>query len=176
MSAYESRLARDVRRVSFAVQIASSLDPDISKATLTSYCQLRRLNLLAAIGMCASQPLLKAALALRNDARAAEDLRHAYPYQRRLLKIVIKLSDNLNRKIPRSEGSEPRRAELRAYEPTNLVSKHSLTAARQAIKELGPNAPRHKLLSHAAAILEKLKSLADDNQDQTNRSLWISHN
>ena len=84
-----------------------------------------------------------------------ENLRRAFPYQRRLLKIVIKLSDDLNRKIPRREKSEHLTAKPRDAATTYLVSKHSLTAARQAIEELGPNAPRHKLLSYAATILEK---------------------
>lgn len=155
-SAYGSRSARDARRVNFAVQIAGSLDPGVSKATLTSYCQMQRFNLLAAIGMSASQPLLKAALVLRNDARAAEDLHHAYPYQRRLLKIIITLSEDLYRKIPRRDRSEHRTIESHDFKPTYSVSKRSLAAAHQAIKELGPNASRHKLLRHAAAILEKL--------------------
>ena len=123
--------------------------------TLTSYCQMQRFNLLAAIGMSASQPVLKAAFVLRNDAPTIENLRRAFPYQRRLLKIVIKLSDDLNRKIPRREKSEHLTAKPRDAATTYLVSKHSLTAARQAIEELGPNAPRHKLLSYAATILEK---------------------
>ena len=126
-----------------------------STATLTSYCQMQRFNLLAAIGMSASQPVLKAAFVLRNDAPTIENLRRAFPYQRRLLKIVIKLSDDLNRKIPRREKSEHLTAKPRDAATTYLVSKHSLTAARQAIEELGPNAPRHKLLSYAATILEK---------------------
>ena len=154
-STFANRSARDARRVNFAVQIAGSLNPNVSTATLTSYCQMQRFNLLAAIGMSASQPVLKAAFVLRNDAPTIENLRRAFPYQRRLLKIVIKLSDDLNRKIPRREKSEHLTAKPRDAATTYLVSKHSLTAARQAIEELGPNAPRHKLLSYAATILEK---------------------
>ena len=105
-STFANRSARDARRVNFAVQIAGSLNPNVSTATLTSYCQMQRFNLLAAIGMSASQPVLKAAFVLRNDAPTIENLRRAFPYQRRLLKIVIKLSDDLNRKIPRREKSE----------------------------------------------------------------------
>jgi hypothetical protein len=142
--------------VNFAVQVAGSLNPAVNKATLTSYCQMQRFNLLTAIGMSASLPLLKAAIVLRNDARATEELHYAFPHQRRLLKIVIKLSDDLNRKIPRHEESERRTVMSRDFKPTYSVSKHTLAAARQAIKELGSNTPRHKLLSHAAAILEKL--------------------
>ena len=91
-STFANRSARDARRVNFAVQIAGSLNPNVSTATLTSYCQMQRFNLLAAIGMSASQPVLKAAFVLRNDAPTIENLRRAFPYQRRLLKIVIKLS------------------------------------------------------------------------------------
>ena len=154
-STFANRSARDARRVNFAVQIAGSLNPNVSTATLTAYCQMQRFNLLAAIGMSASQPVLKAAFVLRNDAPTIENLRRAFPYQRRLLKIVIKLSDDLNRKIPRREKSEHLTAKPRDAATTYLVSKHSLTAARQAIEEPGPNAPRHKLLSYAATILEK---------------------
>ena len=92
---------------------------------------------------------------LQLPSSTIENLRRAFPYQRRLLKIVIKLSDDLNRKIPRREKSEHLTAKPRDAATTYLVSKHSLTAARQAIEELGPNAPRHKLLSYAATILEK---------------------
>ena len=90
-STFANRSARDARRVNFAVQIAGSLNPNVSTATLTSYCQMQRFNLLAAIGMSASQPVLKAAFVLRNDAPTIENLRRAFPYQQRLLKIVIKL-------------------------------------------------------------------------------------
>ena len=60
--------------MNFAVQIAGSLNPNVSTATLTSYCQMQRFNLLAAIGMSASQPVLKAAFVLRNDAPTIENL------------------------------------------------------------------------------------------------------
>jgi len=117
--------------------------------------------------MSASQPLLKAALVLRNDARAVENLHHAYLYQRRLLKIIIELSYDLNRKTQRGEQSEHWPTKSHDFKFASSVSKHALTAARQAIKELCPNSTAPQAFVSRRGYFGEAKSDADYNQTHT---------
>ncbi len=153
-SANCSRSLRDARRIAFAVRMTGILVPHLRHGALISGNRYHRFTLLAAIGMCASRPLLKAAVVIRNDEIAVDQLRTAFRYQRRTLARIIKLSKLLGERIPRCEPIGQMTCKSIDAATILPVSGRHLAAARRAIEDLGPNTPRHKLLSHAAAILE----------------------
>tara|TARA_R110002110_G_scaffold176166_3_gene380165 strand:+ start:2139 stop:2486 length:348 start_codon:yes stop_codon:yes gene_type:complete len=114
--------------------------------------------------MSALQPLLKAAAVMRNEKIVADHLRTAFPYQRRTLATVIKLSNVLDERLPRCERSGHRTCNSIDAAPMLPISGPHFAAARWAIDDLGPNAPHHKRLSHAAAILEEQQCPAGSYQ------------
>lgn len=153
-SAYEGCSSHCARRVNFAVQITSVLYPCLQVSALASTNLQSRFVLLAAIGMSASQPLLKMALVIRNDEGAVDALRRAFPYHRKLVVRVFRLADVLSERIPINVASDPwgRRSSIAA--PSFSTSRRHLEAAERAMAVLGPNAARHKPLSQAMAFLK----------------------
>ena len=153
-SAYDSDSSRNARRAALAIHFVSALDPSLRESALISACQKSRFTLLAAIGMAASRPLLKAALIIGTDRRAAHKLRRAFPFQRRLLSATLKMADVLAERTPRDTPNSQQRKQVRTELPSFPASGRYLEAAQKAIEALGPNAPRHALLSHAAGLLK----------------------
>ncbi|MFP7675554.1 TniQ family protein [Marivita sp. S0852] len=146
--------ANDLRRMrrigrTFAVLKILGLE---YPASFASRYKLQRSEALAAIEVCTNRPLLGAAILMCGNDRAFWELRRAFPQHRRLMEKVRKLSQDLERRLPRQQKAEaaPKQEAVIAIRP--VASEGALQAARQAISELGLNADRQALLARADTI------------------------
>lgn len=121
-------------------------------ASLTPRCQLQRSEALAAVHVCATRPLLGAAILMCGNDRAFWHLRRAFPQHRRLIEKVRKQSQYLERHLPRQQKAEPAPKQETQRASRLVASEDALQAARLAISELGFDADHHALLARADAI------------------------
>ncbi|MCG7626086.1 hypothetical protein [Epibacterium sp. Ofav1-8] len=123
--------------------------------SLTSGNESERLLALAAVGIGTTRPLLGAAIILRGNDQAAQELRRVFPQHRRVIERIRGLSQNLGKRLPGWwETEHPARQETPGSSHTN-TSETALQAARQAISELGADANREALLARADAIWKR---------------------
>ncbi len=140
---------------------------DLAQSTsLTSGDKVVRFAMLAAIGMCLSRTLLKAAPSLRRNATPARHLSRVSPQHREVIAKIVAQSEELDENLPvRFNGEAPSQHGAGAI-LVKEVSSHALAAARQAIKELGPAANRFQLLTRADAIWTGKKELSRLNENR----------
>lgn len=152
-----SNLAR-MRRVDLTVQVMSMLKIG-HLCSLTSGNEHERSLALAAVNVGTTRPLVGAAIILRGNDRAAQELRRVFPQHRRVIERILGLSQDLDRRLPelRETGRPPEQEEHRTSK--SRASERALKAARQAISELGHDANRQALLTRADAIWRRSSSV-----------------
>lgn len=146
-TAVQANDLRRMRRISRTLAVLKIVGLEYP-ASLTSWCQLQRSEVLAAVDVCTTRPLLGAAILMCGNDRSYSELRQAFPHLRR----VLTLSQNLERRLPRPQKAEPAPKQETKTEDRPVASEGALQAARQAISELGPDADRQSLLARANAI------------------------
>lgn len=123
--------------------------------SLTSGNERERLLALSAVGVGMTRPLLGAAIILRGNGRAVRELRRAFPQHRLVIERIRGLSQDLDRRLPGPrETGHPTAQETHGMSRPR-ASQGALEAARQAISELGADANRSALLTHADAIWKR---------------------
>jgi len=150
-TAVQTNDLRRMRRISRTFDVLKTVGLKYP-ASLTSWCQLQRSEALAAVHVCATRPLLGAAIIMCGNDRAFWELRRAFPQHRRLIEKVRKQSQDLERRFPRSQKAEPAPKQETKTADRPVASEGALQAARQAISELGPDADRQALLVRADTI------------------------
>ncbi|WP_298938241.1 TniQ family protein [uncultured Ruegeria sp.] len=153
-TAVQTNDLRRMRRISRTLAVLKIFGLEYP-ASFTSRCQLQRSEALAAVHVCATRPLLGAAVLMCGNDRAFWELRRAFPQHRQLIARVLKVSKDLEKRLPRQQKAEPTPTlETRAADRP-VASEGALQAARQAISELGPDADRLLLLARADAIWKR---------------------
>lgn len=152
-----NNLAR-IRRVNLTMQVMSVLKIG-HLWSLTSGNEHEMLLALAAINVGTTRPLVGAAIILRGNDRATQELRRVFPQHRRVIERIRGLSQDLDRRRPerRETGRPPEQEELRTSK--SRASERALKRARQAISELGPDANRQALLTRTGAIWKRSSSI-----------------
>jgi hypothetical protein len=150
-TAVDSNDLRRMRRIGRTSDVLRIVGLEYA-ASFTSRCQLQRSEVLAAVHVCATRPLLGAAIVMCRNDRAFWELCRAFPQHRRLIEKVSKQSQYLERRLPCQQKVEPapKKETQRAGRP--VASGGALQAARQAISELGPDADRQAFLVRADTI------------------------
>tara|TARA_R110002110_G_scaffold143462_2_gene332315 strand:+ start:2634 stop:3593 length:960 start_codon:yes stop_codon:yes gene_type:complete len=126
-------------------------------ASLTSGDKRIRFSMLAAIGTRVSHTLLTAAPGFGSNAALARHLSRVFPQHREVIARMVALSEvsDENSTVCANNGAPPQyRAATTSVEK---VSEKALSAARQAIAELGSAADQHKLLVRAEEIWAAIK-------------------
>jgi len=136
-TAVDANDLRRMRRISRTLALLKILGLEYP-ASFASRCQLQRSEALAAIDVCTTRPLLGAAVLMCGNDRAFWELHRAFPQHRPVIAKVRRLSQNLERRLPRHQKAEaaPKQEAHMAIRP--VASEAALHAARQAIAELGP--------------------------------------
>ncbi len=132
--------------------------------SLTSVDNGVRFAMLAAIGARVSHTLLTAASGVRSNAALARHLNRVFPQHREVIARMVTLSEvsDENSTVRDNNGAPPQyRAATTSVEN---VSENALSAARQAIAELGSAADRHILLVRAEAIWAARKEQSRPNE------------
>lgn len=153
-AAVHSNDLRRMRRISRTFDVLKIVGLEYP-ASLTSRRQLQRSEALAAVHVCATRPLLGAAILMCGNDKAFWELRRAFPQHRRVIEKVRKQSHDLERRLPRQQKPEPAPKQETHRANRQVASEGALRAARQAISELGPNADRQALLMRADAIWKR---------------------
>ncbi|MFD2857799.1 TniQ family protein [Seohaeicola zhoushanensis] len=142
---------RRLRRVDLTLHLIAVLKIG-NLGALTSGNERARFMALAAVGLSVTRPLVGAAIILRGNDRAAQELRRVFPQHRRVIERVRALSRDLDQRLPgRTETEHPTGQKTHGTSRPS-VSESALQAARQAISELGAGANREALLARADAI------------------------
>lgn len=145
---------RRMRRISRTFDVLKILGLEYP-ASFASRCQLQRSEALAAIDVCTTRPLLGAAILLCGNDSAFWELRRAFPQHRQLIARVRKVSQDLERRLPRQQKAEPAPKQETQIASRPTASEGALKAARLAISELGSDADHHALLMRANAIWKR---------------------
>ena len=153
-TAVQTNDLRRMRRISRTFDVLKIVGLEYP-ASLTSRCQLQRSEALAAVHVCATRPLLGAAITMCGNDRAFWELRRAFPQHRRLIEKVRKQSQDLGRRLPRQQKAEPAPKKETKTANRPVASEGALQAARQAISELGSDASRQALLARADSIWKR---------------------
>ena len=132
----------------------------VESTSLTSGGKVVRFAMLAAIGTCISRPVLKAAPGLRRNAARARHLSRVYPQHREVIAKIVAQSEELDENLAVRFNGETSPQHRTGAASVKEGSSRALTAANQAINELGPAASRHKLLARADAIWTAQKELS----------------
>lgn len=150
-TAVDANDLRRMRRISRTLAVLKILGLEYP-ASFASRCQLQRSETLAAVHVCATRPLLGAAIIMCGNDRAFWELRRAFPQHRRLIEKVREQSQDLERRLPRPRKAEPAPKQETKTADRPVASEGAMQAARQAITELGPDADRQALLVRAETI------------------------
>lgn len=138
---------------------------DLAQSTsLTSGNNGVRFAMLAAFGTRVSHTLLTAAPGVRSNAALARHLSRVFPQYREVIARMVALSEvsDENSTVGVNNGTPPQyRA---ATTSVKKVSENALSAAKQAITELGSAADRHKLLVRAEEIWAAKKEQSKPNE------------
>jgi hypothetical protein len=147
------------RRLGRAFYILRSRD--LAQSTsLTSGDNGVRFAILSAIGTRVSHRLLTAVPGVRSNAALERHLSRVFPQHREVIAKMVAMSEvsDENSTVRDNNGAPPQYSA--ATTSVKKVSKTALSAARQAIDELGSAADRHKLLVRAEAIWRVKRSRA----------------
>lgn len=133
---------------------------DLAQSTsLTSGDNGVRFAMLAVIGTRMSHALLTAAPGLQSHTTLARHLSRVFPQHLEVIARMVALSEVSNEKSTARQNVEAPPQYRAVTTPVRKVSTLALSAARQAIEELGPATDRHKLLVRAEAIWATKKEL-----------------
>ncbi|WP_336099175.1 TniQ family protein [Roseovarius sp. CH_XMU1461] len=142
---------RRLRRIDLTLHLMTVLGTG-HLGSLTSKNEHERLLALAAVNVGTTHPLLGAAIILRGNDGAAQELRRVFPQHRRVIERIRAMTQDLDRRLPElCEIAHPTGHETYRSCRSN-ASESALQAARQAISELGHDANRHALLMRADTI------------------------
>ena len=162
--AYRQGNSHAGRRVDLTRQVTGVLAPELRNGALFSQSRHDRFDILAAINLGMTRPLLALALALGEYPSDETRLRLAFPHKRKLLDRLASLAGDL----PSfgTGGGEKRTDRSRRQRTATVITPQPeyLAAARQAIKQLGETADSGDLLRCAEAILKTTRQHPVDVQ------------
>lgn len=160
--AYQCGNRHQARRVDLTMQVVGTFEYELHHAALFSKDRHHRFAMLAALYLGMSRPMLAAALALRNDPAAEARLRLAFPHQRKLLVRLVRRADGLPSR--RDKDLEERNDQFPRQRTAGMITAEPeyLTAARNAIDQLGETADRGDLLQCAERILKLTRQMSVD--------------
>ena len=98
--------------------------------------------------------MLAVALALQNDPTAETRLRNAFPYQRKLLARLLRLTNSLPNLHSRDVEKGNDRSSGQRFARPFTAGPEYMAAAKRAISQLGETADHGDLLRCAETILE----------------------
>lgn len=152
------------RRMDLTLQVAGVLMPKFRHGALFSQGCLDRFEILAAIDIGMTRPLLAVALVMRNDRTIERRFRAAFPHKRKLVNRLAGLAGDLPfLGVGSGENHKGRSKTHLTYDSASPQPEY-LAAARLAITQLGATADRGELLRHAERILQSVRRRPVDIQ------------
>ena len=142
----------------------SSKTPRWNALPINATIPYDRWLVLAALNLGMTRPLLAVAIALRNDPAAGARLCMAFPQRRNILDRLASLADDLPFPGAGSGENHVGRSQRQHTDFAATPQPEYLTAAREAINQLGATVDRGELLRRAESILETSRQHAVDIQ------------
>ena len=162
--AYRQGNSHACRRVDLTMQVTGVLAPELRHGALFSQSRHNRFDILAAINLGMTRPLLGTAVVVRKDPANETRIRMAFPHQKKLLHRLA----SFDRDFPSlgTRNGEKRTNRSLKQRTATIITPQSeyLAAARQAINQLGETADSGDLLRCAEAILKTTRQHPVDVQ------------
>ena len=162
--AYLQRDSHAGRRVDLTMHVTGVLAPEPRHGALVSQSRHDRFEILAAINLGMTRPLLVTAVAVRKDSATEPRIRAAFPRQKKLLDRLASLARDLPSLGTRNREKRTNRSRKQRTATIITPQPEYLAAARQAINQLGETADSGDLLRCAEAILKTTRRQPVDVQ------------